>query len=236
VNEAPVRVDARGSVVTTPSPTLFGPVREPFTYWREEANSHRDVSVVLTTLGTALLCGPILHELESGTADLECFVRKRALATITEQLHEARSTERIVSVLNRYFAARMANCHTRLADSLSRVLARLEAPTARWISENRYDVDTLKARVGLSTRHLQRVIYRSTGLTPKRYLSVMRINHVVEQMRRTPEVPLARIAAQFSYTDQAHFIRDFRRNTLSRPTEFFRSDDHREHRAFMDAD
>jgi AraC-like DNA-binding protein len=233
-NEAPVVVNGKATgVVRTTSPTLFGPVGEPFRYTREAPQRSRDVSVVFTALGSALLCGPVMDELESTTADLECLVGTAETAELTERLYEAGDTGRIVELLDSYFFSHFRRSDEKPVDLLAATVALLES-TSRPLPTPRYDVDTLKEQIHCSARQLHRLMLRATGLSPKRYLSILRINHVMERMRRAPKTSLARIASAFGYSDQAHFIRDFERHTWSKPSAFFGSDEHRGHRTFMD--
>lgn len=233
-NEAPVVVEGtENEVIRTPRPTLFGPVGAPIEYHRRGPKQIRDVSVVLTTLGAALLCGE-LRELESGTCDLDSFLSAGVVAELQEKLFEAATPNSIARILNRYFLNHVVAASGKLSESLRFSFTILESNS--WPSPlNRYyDVDTLKDHLHLSARHLQRIFVRVTGLTPKRYLSIVRINQVVQRMNFDPARPLSSVALEFGYVDQAHFNRDFRRYTLCTPRQFFGSTAHRENRSFME--
>jgi AraC-like DNA-binding protein len=233
-NERPLLVHGRSrGLVTTTEPTLFGPVSEPFTYARASPQTTRDVSVVFTPVGSAVLCGPVMHEIESGTAELEAFVNPADLAVLTERLYETRATSEVVRILDRFFLAAAMRRLTPADDPLLSALETVQSQPGH-AGAMRYDVDALMHRLNMSSRHLQRLMLRATGMTPKRFLSVMRANHVVEYMTRAPETGLSEIASMFAYADQAHFARDFHRNTLVTPTDFRESQAHREHRSFMD--
>jgi AraC-like DNA-binding protein len=70
-------------------------------------------------------------------------------------------------------------------------------------------VAELRARTGLAPRALQRWFTRHIGMAPRDYLRVLRFR---ETIRALPgdDAPLAAVAAERGYADQAHMARDFR--------------------------
>lgn len=71
----------------------------------------------------------------------------------------------------------------------------------------------------LTERALQRLVSRRLGLTPKWLISRRRLQEAAERLRTDPR-PMADIAAQLGYADQAHFTRDFSRVTGTTPGRF----------------
>ena len=68
----------------------------------------------------------------------------------------------------------------------------------------------LARRVGWSSRYLQRRLLTETGLTPKAAARVTRFDRARRALQRQPALPLARLAADSGYYDQAHLAREFR--------------------------
>lgn len=62
----------------------------------------------------------------------------------------------------------------------------------------------------MSARQLQRILKRTTGFSPHDFLKVMRLQQSLKQHNID------------RYTDQAHFIRSFKKITGYTPTEYFR--------------
>ncbi|WP_343520042.1 helix-turn-helix domain-containing protein [Sphingomonas sp.] len=62
---------------------------------------------------------------------------------------------------------------------------------------------------GLSTRQLQRICARETGMPPRSYLRLLRFRTAVSDIQR-PDALLADTAAAAGYADQAHMTREFR--------------------------
>lgn len=83
-------------------------------------------------------------------------------------------------------------------------------------------VADLSARAGWSQRHLQRVLRRYLGLSPKWLIQRRRLHEATDRLKHGA-TSLADVASDLGYTDQAHFTRDFRRVTGYTPGAFARS-------------
>lgn len=70
-------------------------------------------------------------------------------------------------------------------------------------------VSELAEHVGLSERSLQRLVEQRVGMSPKWLIQRRRLHDAVEALK-TGQVPLADVAADLGYVDQAHFTHDFR--------------------------
>jgi AraC-like DNA-binding protein len=105
----------------------------------------------------------------------------------------------------------------------------------------------LARRVGWSPRYLQRRLLAETGLTPKAAARVTRFDRARRALQDQPGLPLASLAADCGYYDQAHLAREFRelagcppsawlaeefRNVQSSPAPVTKTGDHdRQHPA-----
>jgi AraC-like DNA-binding protein len=72
---------------------------------------------------------------------------------------------------------------------------------------------------GLGYKRLERVFLRQVGLTPKHVARIARLQHALGSAR--PSVPLADLALQAGYADQAHLTRDFAQLIGRSPRAFF---------------
>lgn len=85
-------------------------------------------------------------------------------------------------------------------------------------------VDALERMAGWSQRHLRRQLERDLGLSPKRYLRLLRFSTVMERLRegrRQGQQPAWRdLALGAGYADQAHLITEFRGFTGLSPAAF----------------
>lgn len=59
---------------------------------------------------------------------------------------------------------------------------------------------------GIGLRTLQRAFKNETGLTPKEYLSIIRMNRIELRLKDKPNV--FELISDFDFTDQSHFIRE----------------------------
>jgi AraC-like DNA-binding protein len=72
------------------------------------------------------------------------------------------------------------------------------------------ELQAISALVGLSRSYFSRAFKTSTGLSPHRWLVEARVAKAKEMML-TSELPLAQIAIDVGFADQAHFTRTFAR-------------------------
>ncbi len=79
-------------------------------------------------------------------------------------------------------------------------------------------VEVLAKEVGWSRRHLAARCREAVGLPPKALARLIRVEHAARRVRAGD--PLADVAYQSGYSDQAHFNRDFRELVGCTPTEF----------------
>ena len=81
-------------------------------------------------------------------------------------------------------------------------------------------VTELAADLGVSLRTLQRRFRAATGLSPKRYARVRRFLLAAGNVIREDPDAWGRVAAEYGYADQAHFIRECVALTGLPPTAF----------------
>jgi len=71
-------------------------------------------------------------------------------------------------------------------------------------------VDDLVERYGMNTRALQRLFAQYVGVSPKWVIQRYRLHEAAEQLAGGP-VHQSTLALSLGYSDQAHFVRDFKR-------------------------
>jgi AraC-like DNA-binding protein len=130
-------------------------------------------------------------------------------------------------------ASALRNAAVELADIVGeRRAQRLEDPAAidSWIRSAIPDprvtaaitllhsrsVFNAAAEIGISTRHLQRIVLSHTGLSPKAFQRILRFQRFLTYAGRGDGLALAAAAA--GYADQAHMSREVRRLTHLSPT------------------
>ena len=80
-------------------------------------------------------------------------------------------------------------------------------------------MEELARGAGLSLSALERRFRKVVGASPRKFASIVRLRHVLQL--RNGGGKLTEIAYQAGYSDQAHFIKDFRNFTGLAPKSFF---------------
>lgn len=71
-------------------------------------------------------------------------------------------------------------------------------------------VEDLVERYGLTKRTLQRLFAKYVGVSPKWVIQRYRLHEAAEQLSSPTSVNQAELALSLGYSDQAHFVRDFK--------------------------
>jgi AraC-like DNA-binding protein len=71
-------------------------------------------------------------------------------------------------------------------------------------------MDAIEGRLGITQRSLERRFQTQIGLSPKVASRITRFQSAAGVLRSDPETPLARLAVERGYHDQAHMTREFR--------------------------
>lgn len=79
-------------------------------------------------------------------------------------------------------------------------------------------VDAVAAETGLSVRGLQRLFAEHVGVGPKWVIRRYRLHEVTERLAKGADIEWAALAADLGYSDQAHFVRDFKAMFGESPT------------------
>ncbi len=82
------------------------------------------------------------------------------------------------------------------------------------------DLYCIQKEFKITERSLERLFKTNIGISPKKYQRMMRFEKSIELLQNSPQKELGRIAHQLGYTDQSHFIKDFKCFTNSLPLEF----------------
>lgn len=74
--------------------------------------------------------------------------------------------------------------------------------------------------INYTERHKRRLFLKYTGVTPKKFLQIIRCQSAVKLMSEQPAKPLTEIAHSLDYYDQAHFINEFKTLYSTTPLQF----------------
>jgi AraC-like DNA-binding protein len=86
--------------------------------------------------------------------------------------------------------------------------------------KGQFRVSELAEYCNISARQLQRQFQDVIGVSPKTLARTIRFEEIRSRLMFSPETSLTDLAYEFGYTDQAHFIRDFKEFAGKTPGEF----------------
>lgn len=87
-----------------------------------------------------------------------------------------------------------------------------------------------------SQKHLINQFKKYFGLTPKVFHRIFRFNEILKQIQNKQQLKWTDIAYEFSYSDQSHFIKEFKEFSGFSPQEFIDSDYHKDEPNFFPID
>lgn len=136
----------------------------------------------------------------------------RALnARLLSRLLRTRSSHEALGVMadtvRRRHGARTTAQQGLASAALETLRARSGAPLLREVAED----------LGVSARHLRRVVADHAGTSPRRFARVLRFLRLLREADAAPAPGWAQLAAAHGYADQAHLIREARGLTGTTP-------------------
>ena len=185
---------------------LIGPVAQARMFAPEPGSHMTSVRIKLEWCRSLLGVAPGEHE----DAEHPYALAHPALgAALEERLARTRTPGDALRVLVEFLRARTA------AATVARRASRAPAPPLVRLgmemlraSAGHLRVDALSAPLGVTDRHLRRVILAETGLSPRRFARVQRLHALLRDADRAAAPAWAALAARHGYADQSHLIRE----------------------------
>ena len=84
-------------------------------------------------------------------------------------------------------------------------------------------VDDLVVRYRMNKRTLQRLFAKYVGVSPKWVIQRYRLHEAAERLTADPSIAQSALATDLGYSDQAHFIRDFKALVGTSPAAYARA-------------
>jgi AraC-like DNA-binding protein len=164
----------------------------------------------LEPLAARALLGVPAGELTCRTVELEQLLGREA-GLLAERLHEAPDAGGRFAILDELLRRGLAGARATVRPDTWRAWTLLER------SGGRMRVGELAAELGCSRRHLVNRFAADVGAPPKTAARLIRFERA---RRRLGSAPLARVAADCGYADQAHLAREFAELGGAPPTAF----------------
>ncbi|MBL0730802.1 AraC family transcriptional regulator [Piscinibacter sp. HJYY11] len=179
---------------------------------RDTTGASSVVGVHFKPGGAAAFFGGALPSLRNRTVTLEALWGPSARA-LRDELQDTSGPHARLLRLEAYLMARL---------SLARPGDALVAQALHTMAQDpaTASIEPLQRASGLGpTRFISR-FERQVGLTPKRYLRVLRFHTLLSQIATAPPSDWALTAVQAGYADQSHLIHEFRRIAGMTPTAY----------------
>jgi len=189
---------ATGGWGQSPDVTLIGVHDAP--YEVRFSDAVEVFAVRFRPAGFRSLFGVPLGELAGSHEDLEAVVGAR-FAEVAARVRDETTVGGRLRVVERFLEGLAADCEATYLDRAERqILA----------TGGTLDVGALADGLGVSRRQLERAFREAHGVSPKRYMRVVRMNRAHAMLAGGAFRTLADVAYAAGYADQAHFTREFK--------------------------
>ena len=143
----------------------------------------------------------------------------KAAGTITKELLLKRNVQERIDLLNEFLLKQAGN-------GLQPDQLVMQAIHQIHATEGTMPVQSLLQLLKVNERTLERKFKNHTGISPKYYSGIVRVNSSAKKLQRKQQVStLTHLAYDANYCDQAHFIRDFKKFTGITPQQYQQSID-----------
>jgi AraC-like DNA-binding protein len=189
-----------GSWNAFPAAYLVGIMREPVV-WRMGSNGVL-FSARIRPEGVYALLGLKPQECFNGFIDLESILSPTRRDIIAHMLETVDTKERIR--LMDTFLKKLLNDKRDGDLYLEQALNLLRQAPARTT------IESLSRQLAICKRQFERNFKYTFGLSPKAYQRILRFDRVFQYLEAHPGISWVELSYNFGYSDQAHFIREFK--------------------------
>lgn len=135
------------------------------------------------------------------------------ISSLRRSLLDTPAVDRKLQALSQWLEQRMSSANA-MPDVLNEVVNSIQAnPTVTTISN-------IIEESGFSRKHLVSLFRKYVGLRPKEFQRILRFNRALVEIQKEQPISWTSISTDCGYSDQAHFIRDFRYFSGMNPTQF----------------
>ncbi len=168
-----------------------------------------------------------IHELNNKVITAEQLFGDEILALRTQLLHTEVPQKKFEHAEN-WLLKRFESSKSAPKEAV----AVLEQIQAKPISESKAIIDSYPN----SQKHLIHQFKKYFGLTPKVFHRIFRFNEILKHIQNKQQLKWTDITYEFGYTDQSHFIKEFKEFSGFNPQEFINADFHNDEPNFFPLD
>lgn len=198
------------NIENIPLITLSG-MRKTF----RQFNYVRNTGTILVTFkagGASAFLNHPLHELFEGYQSLDSFFKQSEIRNLEDIIFNSKDNIARIKAIEDFL---ISKCSTYQSDDLI-----MTAINAISINTGTKSISSISENFGIGQDAFEKKFRKKVGATPKQFSSIVRMKAIIENGRQNKS--LTDMAYEFSFFDQAHFIKDFKLFTGQSPTKFFR--------------
>ena len=154
-----------------------------------------------------------LHELFRESISLENLLPRSELLVLEDQLYEAKTDQQRILVVENFLITQLKP--TQSDKLVSAALALIHN------SKGNIKISELAKNLNTSLGPLEKRFRQSVGTTAKGFASIIRMKHIINNLKGPQSVP--DLAYQAGFYDQSHFIREFKSFSGETPLSFLKS-------------
>lgn len=132
---------------------------------------------------------------------------------LEEQINEALNMNERISIIENFLACQLSN-KLQTDKPIEGVIENILQ------NYGRVSVTKIAKEFGISQRQLERKFRQKIGISPKFFCRIIRLQNVLNALRKAETPDFTKIAMSFGFYDQSHFIHEFREFAGKSPVSF----------------
>jgi len=200
---------------SSPDYTLIGMYSQPYSvHFKDKVEVF---GIRFKPEGFMQIFGIPAAEFYEGYVDIES-LHLKDFRDFCRRLKELSTTENMITECHKYFFKKINGSKINLY-YLNRAAEIIRK------NDGLISIDELTRNVFIGKRQLEREFKQKLGLSPKKYMRLVRLNKVNRLIREGKRVDLSELSYICGFADQPHFIRDFKHFTGEAPKIFINKRD-----------
>ncbi len=144
------------------------------------------------------------------------FILKESADKIESELFEAKTFVGKVIAIENFLIQQLRNNFTkhmaiRIDDSIALINS----------TQGKISIEELASHACLSNKQYGRIFKNYIGISPKRFLRIVRFQHAIYNKQLNPNISLTKLSYNCGYFDQSHMINDFKELSGKVPKLYF---------------
>ncbi|MFC2124862.1 DUF6597 domain-containing transcriptional factor [Bacteroidota bacterium] len=186
-------------------------------YYEIDVSGHLSMfSVTFQPQGAMMFFDLPLIELFNQNIPLR-FLQKELVEEVESGLFKATSFSQKIKIIEKYLIRQLhenikEHKGQRINDSIRKISQSL----------GKISIGELASNACLSRKQYERIFTESIGISPKRFLKIVRFQNVIYQRQLSHKSNLTTLAYECGYFDQSHMINDFKMLSGKTPSQYFR--------------